>query len=183
MKAFVTSIGESTTELCVWSLQRNGFDVHLIQGGGLLVDKLKTIYEHANDDFLRVDADVVVNKKLTPQMIKLAETEEKWWLQFQTFGWFKQDIIFGGAQFIKKEALPALRAQVDDFHRHDRPETMLSRIDKFHNPRRFDSVQEVIGIHGFAANDVDRIIRQKQKRNYFDTYDFELADKLEGLLR
>ena len=27
MKAFVTSIGEPTTDLCVWALERQGFDV------------------------------------------------------------------------------------------------------------------------------------------------------------
>lgn len=183
MKAYVTSIGESTTDLCIWALERNGFEVELIAGGGLLADKLKTIYEKADDDFVRVDADVVVNKTFTPQFVRDEIVEPQLWNQYQTFGWFKQNLIFGGAQFIKKEALPALRKAVDGVHNQDRPETMLSRIPEFYNPRRFESVPACVGLHGFAANDVERVKAQKSKRKYFATYDFELAARLEGLLK
>jgi hypothetical protein len=129
MKAFVTSIGEPTTDLCVWSLERNGFEVVLLNNGSLLADKLKSIYEQATDDFVRIDADVVVNSTFTP-------------------------------------------------------ETALSRLEEFYNPRRFESPTAVAGLHGFALGDhLDRVYRQKEKREYFNTYDFELLTKLEGLLK
>lgn len=179
MKAYVTSIGEITTDLCAWSLERNGFEVVLIKDGSLLVDKLKTIYEHADDDFIRVDADVVVNQNMTPQLLKMMADDEPWWFQFMTFGWHAQDLIHGGVQFIKKEAIPHLRREVDRFHDADRPETALSRIKEFYEPRRFVSVGAVcFGIHGFAADDVDRVIAQKKKRGQLENYDFELAEKL-----
>ena len=57
MKCYVTSIGEPTTDVCVWSLKRNGFDVELLQDNSSLQNKLKRIFEKADDDFLRVDAD------------------------------------------------------------------------------------------------------------------------------
>jgi hypothetical protein len=183
MKAFVTSIGESTTELCVWSLKRNGFDVQLIENGSLLADKLKSIYEQVDEDFVRVDADVVINKTFTPDLITKQILPKQWWNQYMSYGWFKQNLIHGGAQFIRKEALPALRQHVDEYHHSDRPETMLSRIPEFYNPRRFVSVELCAGLHGFAANDIERVKRQKQKRQYFETFDFELAAKLEGLLK
>lgn len=183
MKAYVTSIGESTRDLCIWSLERNGFEVVLIESGSLLVDKLKIIYEQADDDFVRVDADTVVNKTFTPDFVRNEIVEPQWWNQYMTFGWHKQNLIYGGAQFYKKEALPALRKAVDNFHDTDRPETMLSRIPEFYNPRRFESVQACIGLHGFAANDTERVIAQKRKRNHFATFDFELAAKLESLLK
>lgn len=186
MKAYVTSIGEVTTDLCVWALQRNGFEVEVIHNPGLLVDKLKAIYEMADQDFIRVDADTVVNKDFTPDFVLNAMDNfpYRWWLQFMTFGWHRQNMIHGGVQFIKKEALPALRASVDAVHDQDRPETMLTRIPAMYNPRRFDSLEDVcVGLHGFAAADVDRVISQKKKRDYFNDYDFELAAKLEDLLR
>lgn len=61
MKAYVTSIGEPTTDLCVWSLERNGFETVLIQDQTTLAEKLKRIYSEADEDFVRIDADVIVN--------------------------------------------------------------------------------------------------------------------------
>jgi hypothetical protein len=184
MKAFVTSIGEPTTDLCVWSLERNGFEVVLLNNGSLLADKLKSIYEQATDDFVRIDADVVVNSTFTPQFAKNELIPDVWWMQFLCFDWLKLDLSYGGVQLITKEALPALRANVDNVHHLDRPETALSRLEEFYNPRRFESPTAVAGLHGFALGDhLDRVYRQKEKREYFNTYDFELLTKLEGLLK
>lgn len=186
MKAYLTTIGEPTTEVSAWSLERNGFEVVRVVGGGLLADKLKTVYELAEDDFMRIDADVVVNQDFTPDFVRqeIAAFPDAWWLQFQCFDWLKLNLSYGGVQFIKKEAIPALRSHVDGVHGADRPETALSRIDAFYNPRRFESSQTIIGLHGFALGEhTDRVLRQKKKRNHFATYDFELAAKLEGLLK
>lgn len=177
MKAFVTSIGEHTRDLCVWSLERNGFDVVLIESGSLLVDKLKTIYEQADDDFVRVDADVVPNMNLTPDSVIASAHEYQWWIQYETFDWHKQDTTWGGVQFIKKEALPYLRANIDKYHNQERPETMISRIPEFHNPRRFDSCPCIMGIHSFAATDEERVRGVKERRNQHG-YDWQLAAKL-----
>jgi hypothetical protein len=184
MKAFVASIDEPTTDLCVWSLERNGFEVVLLNNGSLLADKLKTVYEQADDDFVRIDADVVVNKSFTPQFAKDHLIPDAWWMQFLCFDWLKLDLAYGGTQLITKEALPALRANVDNVHAHDRPETALSRIEEFYNPRRFQSSTAVVGIHGFALGEhLDRVIYQKKKRSYYGTFDFELARKLEELIK
>lgn len=185
MKAFVTSIGEPTTELCVWSLERNGFDVELITGGGLLVDKLKTIYEKAEEDFVRIDADVVVNKSFTPEFAFAEMLPETWWQQYICFDWLKLNLSYGGVQAICKEAIPFLRKAVDNFHHEDRPETALSRIPEFYNPRRFDSCQAVVGLHGYALGEhFERVRYQKHKRKkYYHEFDFELMAKLEELLK
>ncbi len=184
MKAFVTSIGEPTTDLCVWSLERNGFEVELLSDGGLLVDKLKTIYEKSTGDFVRVDADVIVNRSFTPKVVLSETKEEDWWVQFRCFDWLKLNLSYGGVQFIKKEALIYLRAKVDTFHNQDRPETMLSRIPEFYSPRRFNSSKAVVGLHGFALGDhLDRVHQQKKKRKYYGDYDFEMVVRLERLLK
>lgn len=185
MKAFVSTVGEPTTELCIWSLERNGFDVEVVAGGSLLVDKLKTIYETADEDFVRVDADVVPNRNLTKDILLSAMTDhpDAWWLQFRTFDWLQQDLAYGGVQFIKKEALPILRENVDKVHERDRPETALSRLPEFYEPRRFESNKYIVGIHGFALGEhLGRVQNQKKKRKYYESFDFELAKKLEELI-
>lgn len=182
MKAYVTSVGEPTTDMCVWSLERNGFEVVLLNNGSLLADKLKTIYEQADDDFLRVDADVVVNKVLTPEFLR-EDVGDAWWVQYMCFDWLKQSLSYGGVQYIRKEALPALRSNIDLAHDQDRPETMMSRLPEFYNPRRFESSEVVLGLHGFALGEhTERVYQQKKKRNHFTTFDFELAAKLESML-
>jgi hypothetical protein len=80
----------------------------LIDGGSLLVDKLKTIYEKADDDFVRVDADVVPSRNFMLSTIFLWLSEkfpDAWWIQFLCYDWLKQYPSYGGIQFIMKEAL------------------------------------------------------------------------------
>lgn len=184
MIACVTSIYEKTTDLCIWSLERNGFDVYLYQNESSLCDKLEVIYDEMEDDFVRVDADTIVNKHFRPENIKLILLDENlvnaWWLQYQTYDWFKQDLAFGGVQLIKKEALPALRDNVKRFRNHERPETELSRIGEFYEPRRFASVPLLAGLNGYK-NDAKRVMKVKSRRGQSANYDFELASELDKL--
>lgn len=179
MKAFVTGIGESTTDLCIWSLERQGFKVHLIENkDSSLRDKLSIIYNSTNEDFLRVDADVIVNKNVK----KLVNNSNTmcWWFQAKTFDWFKQDWTWGGVQFIRRPAISALKDNIDNVV-GDRPETTMYRLPAFHDPRRCGTVDLICGIHGYKQNDVERVIEVKANRNYFDDFDFELAMRLDEL--
>jgi hypothetical protein len=182
--AVVTSIGEPTTDLCIWSLERQGFEVKLYSDGTTLADKLKRIYNDMDEDFVRVDADVVCNRNLSRSFRELwkIKGEHVWWLQGRTFGWHAQDLVYGGVQMIDHKALPALRENVDRFIRHIRPETQLSRIPEFHNPRKFESLDGVFGIHGYKqATHIPRIKKLKLDRNQYENYDWELAERLEQL--
>lgn len=178
MKAFIASIGEPTTELCVWALERQGFEVHLIEDKETsLADKLEQIYQQAGDDFIRIDADVIVNKNIK----NLVLPKDVWWVQAKCFGWYSQDIVNGGVQLISKKALPYLRDNVAMSKRHERPETYLYRIPEFHNPRRCVSIDMICGLHGYKQTDIDRVIATKERRGQLDNYDFELARKLNEL--
>lgn len=185
IKAYVTSIGETTTDLCIWALERNGFEVVLIKDNSTLCNKLAEIYNKAHDDFLRVDADVVVNKNCTESNIyntaEIDSLKDAWWIQFRTFGWFQLDLTHGGVQFVKKEALPYLRDNVNEYLTIDRPETELSRIYEFYNPRRFETNDLCMGIHGYGQADVERVKNIKIMRGQIDNYDFELSDRLSAL--
>lgn len=184
MKAYITSVGEPTTQLCDWALKRNGWNVELLfDGNTSLADKLEFIYETATEDFLRVDADVIVNRFCTPDFIKeqMDKQPDTWWLQFQCWGWYGQQPIYGGVQFIKIEALEALRSNIKRFKHTSRPETAISRINEFYNPRRFQSVDTLLGIHGYGIKDLKPIIIQKANRGQSSNYDFELAKRLNEL--
>jgi len=181
MKAFVTSIGEPTTELCLWSLNRLGLETILIEdhktSPTTLYEKLEMIFDEVDDDFLRVDADVVVNQNI----LGLVEQTELWWYQALCFGWFAQDLIHGGIQFIRKQALPAIRQHIKEAENQDRPESYLSRLAEFHNPRVFGTYEKVCGIHGFKQNDTERIKAVKLRRGVYGNYDWELAERLDSL--
>ncbi|TAL08185.1 MAG: hypothetical protein EPO02_13440 [Nitrospirae bacterium] len=182
MKAYVTSIGEPTRELCIWALQRNGFDTFSISGNESLAEKLKYIYDQVDDDFVRIDADVIVNKSFTPEMLGWvqAKNHDIWWWQFTLFDWFKLDIAHN-TSFIKKEAIPALRANIEKFMHKNRPETEMSRIKEFYEPRRFETYQdEIIGLHGYKC-DTESAKKLKHIRNQQDLYDFEMAERLNQL--
>lgn len=179
MKAYVTSIGEPTTELCVWSLERNGFEVVLIKGTDSLASKLDAIYNIAKDDFVRVDADVIPNRSLTPEATQRM-SRDVWWLQFMTFDWYKQDLTHGGVQLIRKEARPALREHVHEAFYLERPESYMFRLKEFHDPRRCLTSETVMGIHNYK-NDVNRVKATKTRRNQIENYDFELAERMNAL--
>ncbi len=186
MIAYVTTVGEPTTDLCVWSLKRNGFEVHTVSGNTTLAEKLKLIYEAAlytDQDFLRIDADVIVNKDCNKETILKAQESHPnaWWIQFQCWGWYSQKLIYGGIQYYKKDSLPILMKYVDSAQPFNRPETYLSRVREFYEPRRFESHDLALGIHGYGIKDLKPIAKQKAERGQSHNYDFELAEKLNAL--
>lgn len=175
MKAFVTSIGEPSTDLCVWSLIRLGFDVELIKGKSLLGTKLKQIFNSPPQNFLRVDADVIVNKNV----LQLIEQNELLWYQSLTFDWYKQDLAYGGVQFIREDVFELVRPHLEHAETLDRPESYLSRIPELHDPRTFGNYYKICGLHGYRQNDYNRVKQVKARRGQSDNYDFELAERLE----
>lgn len=179
MKAYVTTIGESTTDLCVWSLERLGFDVTVVHRPPKFADKLIAIFNTAKvwQDFLRVDADVIVNKNV----LEMIEQKDLLWYQALTYDWYKQDSTHGGIQFIRKEVAPMVRPYFNDIQHIERPESYLCRIKELHNPRMFGTFEKICGIHGYKQLDSDRVKEVKLRRGQYDNYDWELADRLEKL--
>lgn len=185
MKAFITSIGEPTTELCKWSLERNGFDVYVISQNSTtlnissLAQKLKYIYAMADDDFIRVDGDVIPNKNLTLEKVNASCPSDAWWVQYMTFDWYKQDLTHGGVQYIKKEALPILRENIGKFMESERPESQMYRLEEFHNPRKCITSSLLMGVHGYGQNDIERVKATKTRR--MQSYDWDLFDRIQAL--
>lgn len=187
MIAYLTTIGEKTTDLAAWSLKRNGFEVHTVSGNDTLASKLKLIYEeaiHIDQDFIRIDADIVVNNTCTPETINNVFNDpvnkDAWWVQAQTYDWYQQNIGYGGIQMIRREVISLLLENIDKFKDHERPETELTRCYGMYNPRRFESYDIVLGLHNYK-NDMERVKSVKQRRGQLSNYDFELAERLEAL--
>lgn len=180
MKAYITSVGEKTTKLCEWALSRNGFDTVLIEDKNTtLQSKLEFIYTQETKSFLRVDADIIVNKNMTPQLLeKLSENSTIWWWQFIVFDWFKQDLGYSLA-YIKQEAIKPLRNNISKFKDDIRPETRCSRIDEFNNPRRLETFDKmIVGLHGYGTENLEPVINLKKQRKQLDIYDFDLAKRI-----
>lgn len=173
MKAYIFSIGEPTTELCKWSLERQGFETMIVYNPDTsLWTKLKWLYNHVDEDFLRVDADVICNtnvKKLEPQ-------DNCWWHTGMGFDWLKQDINSISIHWIKKQALSYLRANIGKFENAERPETELFRLEEFQNPRRCETYNVMTGLHGYKQGDLNRVKESKERRG--QPYDFELVERI-----
>jgi len=183
MIAFVTSIGEPTTDLCVWALERNGFEVTLVDDPNTtLAQKLKWIYNAAlGINYLRVDSDIIVNRNMTPAFLNSLDDPDIWWWQFITFDWYKQDTTHSMA-FIRAQASNALKGNIDRFQYASRPETEVSRIIELHNPRRMATYdKQIMGLHGYGIENLKPVIKLKASRGQSSNYDFELAMELNKL--
>lgn len=178
MKAYVTSLGETTTDLCVWSLERLGFEVVLLNNPNtILWEKLKEIYSIQDDDFLRVDADVICNKNV----LHLINQSSMVWYQSLTFDWFKQDTTHGGVQFVRKAAIQTIRNHIYEAKWKDRPESYMFRLKEFENPRVCGTYEVICGLHGYKQNDVERVKTVKKRREQYDNYDWELSERISEL--
>lgn len=181
MRAVITSMGETTTDLCQWSLNRLGFRTYVVKSEKTtLWQKLVTIFdlqEILEEDFIRIDADVIVNKNI----LELIQQDKLWWYQGLCFDWLQQDISHGGVQFIRKQAFPAIKKHLHEAQNKERPETYLSRLEEFHNPRVFGTFDKICGLHAYKQDNIQRIKATKYRRGQQDNYDWELARELEEL--
>lgn len=185
MLAIITSIGEPTTEVCRWAVERNGFKVIVRQDGSTLWQKLKWICDNVDEDFVRIDADVIVNRSLNAENVERLCSELQpapVWVQYLTFDMFKMDLAHGGVQFIRKSALPTMREHIREAQYKERPESYLFRLAEFHNPRICTTQEIVMGLNGYGIKDIKRVKMVKAQRGQLANYDFELAEKLVQLL-
>lgn len=173
MRAYITSIGETTTEISEWALKRLGFDTIVINDPSSLWQKIYQITSNEEDDFLRVDADIIVNQNV----LDLIKETELWWYQTLTFDWWKQDVTHGGVQFIRKQCLPIIRQHIHEATHKERPESYLFRLPEFHEPRVCGTYEQICGLNGYKQNNMQRVRDTKERRGQIG-YDWELAGRL-----
>lgn len=174
MRAYIFSIGESTAELAEWAVKRLGFNTTVVYNPDTSFwTKLRWLYSHETDDFLRIDADTIVNKNL----LKLEPQDNCWWHQCYVWDWYSQDIGVAGINWVKKEAISYLRQHIDKFENAERPESQMFRLDEFHHPRRCEVYNLLCGLHGYGQRDIERIKATKERRKQ-EHYDWPLIDAI-----
>lgn len=188
MKAYLFSKGETTTELAQWSLERLGFVVVLIYDTNTtFFDKYKLFLEMAVDSedeiVVRADADVIVHKnfgKLVDDFVNEYNGEGFWWVCGRGFCFLKMETIDTAPQIIARPALLSALANLGKFKDATRPETELTRLADFYDPRRFEAQDIFTGLHGYkqSQSDIDRVIAMKKLRNQYDEWDHDLINKL-----
>lgn len=189
MKAYLFSIGESTTELAKWSLERLGIEVILIEGSDSFHSKYCRFVEMAlqsGDQWvLRMDADVIVNKRVADFInhTLMNAMRDEWWYACKLFCFLRMDLIDGCPNLISREALEVCKKRLPEVKKELRPETELTRMPEFMNPRRFRATDYFVGYHGYRQRDEDiaRVMNMKAARGQLKDWDQELIKKLDEL--
>ena len=106
--------------------------------------------------------------------------EEIWWACGRAFCFLKMETIDTAPQIIARPALLSALANLDRFKNESRPETELTRIPEFFDPRRFEAIDIFVGVHGYkqSQDDIDRVIEQKKTRKQFQKWDHDFINKL-----
>lgn len=135
-------------------------------------DKYKRFIFLADDDCIRIDADVIPNERIS-QLEQFAALM----VQGCTYDFYKNAIGITSPVFYSKVAIDIIRDNFNMIGR-DRPETDASRIPQINS--KLHNIQTVIGMHGFFQNkeDLERHKKNKKDRKQMELYDFELAEKL-----
>ena len=172
MKAYLTSIGESTEQVCKWQLERLGFEVVLLNEKEDWATKYKRFIDIANEDCLRIDADIVLFNDFNILDINPNQTLMVQWqvVDFYSFKIHTGQPIYYSKRFL--ELVRRVKPQIDN----ERPETSLWRnkeLNKYTN-----TIDEVVGLHGFwqKKEDMERAKFNKLSRGYH--YDNKLIERI-----
>ncbi len=193
IKAYLFSIGESTTEISKWSLERLGFEVVLIEDPKTsFSEKYEQFLKMAKEDggwVVRTDADIVHNKHFGREIDtirkEIPHSQIIWW-QFPLYCCLRHEIIRGAPMFMSPKVIRFGQKFKNDFFRKaNRPETKFYRqkeINQYCAVREMESYQ-VAGLHGYAQNeeDVQRVLVQKNKRNQLQDWDLKIIERLKNL--
>lgn len=185
MKAFVTSIGERTTELCVKQLKKYGFEVVLLGEKEDWLTKYKKFIGQASqtgEDVLRIDADIIPNRNIAkvPELAKVYSS--MFLVQFSIFDFYKYDIGIGQPLLYKKEGLSVMLKHLHKITGH-RPETEMSRLPQIND--WMINCPVVMGTHGFfqTRETFDEAYRNKDRKGQLPDFDFPLAEEILDLYK
>lgn len=182
MKAFVFSIGERTTNLCIEQMEEMGFEVVLFQDRTTsLWEKLKKFYqsflESGYETAVRIDADIIPNKNV---LKLIAIKDQCLWHSAVGWDWYSQNRQSISIHHLKREAAEICLDNIELAKNKPRPETFLWRLQEFHHPRVCHNVDLSCGLHGYGQkNQRERIKNLKHLRG--QDYDWQLVDKIEAL--
>lgn len=177
MKAYITSVGEKTTKLCCDQLERFGFEVILLDTEISWFDKYRRFINIANEDCLRIDADIIPNANTQKIAQNGCLNDNYLMIQYSHYDLYKNDISVGNPVFYKREAIEIIRQNINQFDRL-RPETSAWRLPEI--VKRTYTSDLVCGLHGFfqSRKDMERVYESKKARGQLNNFDFGLVNKL-----
>lgn len=178
MIAFIFSIGEKTTPLCMQLLKEYGFETRLFQDETTLWEKLKRFYTEALETdqthFMRIDADIIPNRNV----IRLANIADGWTCA-SGYDWYKQDRGAISIHVMERHIIEKCLKHIEEAKDKIRPETYLWRLPEV-NPSTRIMDEFNSGIHGYGQKDHrERIKHLKHVRN--QAYEWDLLDRIESL--
>lgn len=175
MKAFLTSIGEKTTSICKWQLERFGFEVVLLDKVEPWIDKYKRFLEMAGEECIRIDADIIPNERIrifqdSGYLRKNAKLAKAY-----TYDFYANTLMQTAPTYYSKGITKGMKELITDI---DRPETSIFRNRDIHP--WVVVLNEVVGTHGFfqSKKDIERAVIHKKIRGQNAQYDFDLLEKL-----
>jgi len=182
MKAYLCTIGETTTEICQEQLNRFGFEVVLLSDKESWYDKYKRFINLASDSCIRIDADVIPNENVARisnevDFLYNFYGVEPLMVQFKGYDFYKNNIGVSSPVYYSAQALQIIGANLDNIN-PNRPEATAWRLPEI-NEFTYTS-EMVVGLHGFFqdGNTFDRAMQNKIDRKQIDLYDFTLAEQL-----
>lgn len=184
MKAYVTTIGEKTTDLCCWQLERLGFEVIKLDVIESWWEKYQRFINTANEDCIRIDADVIPNQELADFAKRVEQgILSKHWLmaQFNTYDFYKNKVGITSPVFYRQEALAIIRRNLIKLD-PGRPEASAWRLDEI-NPNRNLTSPLVVGFHGFFQDKpaIERAKVNKISRRQNSDYDWTFVERVNDL--
>jgi len=180
MIAYVTSVGEKTTQICVDQLKSFGFDVVLLDGVESWPNKYRRFINEAREDCIRVDADVIVNENIGVAIMKVIDRDVLM-SQFSVYDFYKNNTSVGNPVYYTKKALEIIREHIKEIDDR-RPEASAWRLKEI-NEYTITIESEIVGLHGFGQDDetVARARKNKENRGQIDMYNFDLVGRLRKL--
>mgnify|MGYP001577335249 CR=1 FL=1 len=177
LKAYLTTIGERTTDICKWQLERLGFEVVLLDKVEPWGEKYRRFIRLANENCLRVDADVIVNKNI----LECKNLPDDVMAQFTCFDFYRNDVWNTCPVYYGKEISEIIKSNLDKIG-NNRPETEAWRLPQV-QPLTLILDKKCYGMHGFFQDDAThgRAYQNRKDRGQLEQFDFELVERLKKL--
>lgn len=174
MIAYVFSVGEPTTDLCVEALRKQGLDVILYQDGSRFSEKYRRLMNEATGDFLRVDADIIINDRLSEYL-----SQAKDWSCAYGWVWWQQDLQPISVMYYSPEVVDIIKKHLHDpdFDRTPRPEQYMWSLPELKD--KIHKINVPLGIKGYGVRNLTPVKKRKKDRNqYYDWWWIEKINKL-----
>lgn len=174
MLAYVFSIGEPTTPLCVEALERNGLEVILYQDGSRFTEKYKRLMTEAEPPFVRVDADIIVNHRVKEYL-----KEAKDWSCPYGWVWWQQDLQPMSVMYYSKEVVELIKPHLYDeiFLHTARPEQYMWSLPEMQGKNH--KIEVPVGLKGYGIRNLKPV--KERKANRGQTYDWRWIEKINEL--